>query len=318
MQMDAIRLYCDIAHHRSFSKAAAAHGVTQSAASQRIQSLEKELSIRLIDRSKRPLELTAAGKLFHEGCWGIIDRYERLKRRVVGVGRGDAGPLTEPLRGEVTIAAIYSAGIDLLSRVKAGFQAEHPEARVRISYLQPEAVYRSVRAGRCDLGILSYPRQWRDLASVPLRDETMVVVGRAGHPLWASIRNRPAGPADLAQAPMVGFDPSLPINRRIRGYLRGHGVSPEIVNQFDNIDTIKMFVAETDAIALLPDRTVQREVSAGALAMAPLEPRMVRPVGIVYVRRREPGPLVRSFVDYLSNHQASQPAAYPSAAAMPV
>ena len=316
--MDAIRLYCDIAHHRSFSKAAAAHGVTQSAASQRIQSLERELSVRLIDRSKRPLELTAAGELFHEGCRGIINRYEQLKRRVVGVGRGDAGPLAEPLRGEVTIAAIYSAGIDLLSRVKAGFEAEHPEAKVRISYLQPDGVYGSVRGRRCDLGILSYPRQWRDLVSAPLRDETMVVVARAGHPLPASIGKRAITPADLAGTPMVGFDPSLPISGRIRDYLRAHGVSPEIVNQFDNIDTIKTFVAETDAVALLPDRTVQREVSAGALAMMPLEPRMVRPVGIVYARRQEPGPLVRSFIEYLSNHQASSPAAYPSAAAMPV
>ena len=300
MQVDAIRLFCDVAQHRSVSKAAAMHRVTQSAASQRIQALERELHARLIDRSKRPLELTAAGELYYDGCRKMIDRYEQLKRQVASLGTGESAV---DIPGVVTIAAIYSAGIDLLNQVKAEFEAEHPKAKVRISYLQPQNVHDRVLHEQCDLGILSYPERWRDLASIPLRNETMVVVARPTHAL-ASAGTVQA--AQLAEHDLVSFDPSLPIGRRIRRYLRGHAGETNIVNQFDNIDTIKTFVAETNTVAILPERTVQREVAAGVLATAPLAPLLERPVGIVYHRQRERGAPARAFIEHLLTHQPTE------------
>ncbi|MBI1374839.1 MAG: LysR family transcriptional regulator [Phycisphaera sp.] len=294
MLFDAIRLFCDVAQHRSVSKGAEAHGVTQSAASQRIQVLEKQLGVRLIDRSKRPLQLTPAGELYHQGCRRILEEYERLKHQVTGAAE-------DTLRGEVTVAAIYSAGIDLLSQVKADFEATHPFATVSIKYEQPDGVYDRVSHEQCDLGILSYPERWRDLIATPLREEIMTVVVRAGHELAgrASI-----DASELTDHEMVGFDTTLPIARRIKAYLREHQSTPEIVNQFDNVDTIKSYVRETDAVAILPDRTVRREVSAGVLASIRLEPTLTRPLAVVYPRNREPGPLTKAFIEYLLKHRS--------------
>src|ERR1051325_1033651 len=137
MQLDAARLFCEVAQHRSVSRAAELHGVTQSAASQRLQALEKEIGARLIDRSTRPLSLTAAGELYFRGCRRILASYESLKRRVASAGNGHPGaPGTDDpgLRGEVTIAAIYSSGIDLLNQVKAAFERERPRATISITY----------------------------------------------------------------------------------------------------------------------------------------------------------------------------------------
>ena len=61
--MQTLRLFCDVAACRSVSQAAARHGITQSAASQRVSQFEKRLGVTLIDRSVRPLDLTAAGEL---------------------------------------------------------------------------------------------------------------------------------------------------------------------------------------------------------------------------------------------------------------
>ncbi len=301
MQIDAIRLFCDVAQHRSISKAAELSGVTQSAASQRIMALEKELAVQLIDRSKRPLQLTAAGDVFHRGCRKIIQQYEQLKLQVTGAAEGT----NDELRGEVTIAAIYSAGIDLMNQVIANWEAEHPRTHVRITYLQPDAVYDGVRHEQYDLGILSYPERWRGMVSVPLREEVMAVVVRAGHELAG--REVVEAP-ELADHEMVMFDPSLPIARRLRVYLREHcgGEMPPVVSQFDNIDTIKTFIAQADAVAILPERTVLREVQAGVLAAVPLTPRLLRPLGIVYARQREQSGLVRSFIEYLLKNQPKQ------------
>ncbi|MCC7205272.1 MAG: LysR family transcriptional regulator, partial [Phycisphaeraceae bacterium] len=62
--MQSLRLFCDVAGHRSFSLAAKKHGITQSAVSQRVGQLEKRLGVTLLDRSVRPLALTPAGELF--------------------------------------------------------------------------------------------------------------------------------------------------------------------------------------------------------------------------------------------------------------
>ncbi len=58
MNLDTLRLYCDVVRLRSFSRGAAANSVSQSAASQAIQQLEAELDVALLDRSRRPPQAT--------------------------------------------------------------------------------------------------------------------------------------------------------------------------------------------------------------------------------------------------------------------
>lgn len=306
--MQTLRLFVDVARCRSFSQAASRHGVTQSAASQRVGQLERRLGVTLIDRSVRPLKLTEAGEAFLTGCDDILERYDRLERKVAGARPGE-------LEGVVRVEAIYSAGIDLLSEVRERFEARYPRVRVEIRYDKPDGVYEAVREGECDLGILSYPQRWAKVGIIGLRDETMVVVCRPGHAL-ADRRTLQA--ADLSGYEMAAFEADLPVGRAIRQYLREvSGTSgPRIANEFDNIDTIKAAVAVTDEVAILPRRTVIREVAAGTLAMAELEPRLARPLGIIFrpsgrSRKRDAvgdraqadfNEGVGAFVDFLIDH----------------
>jgi len=293
-RMQSLRLFCDVASNRSFSQAAVDHGITQSAVSQRIGQLEKRLGVKLINRSVRPLVLTAAGNTFWEGCQDLIERYDLLE---LSVSRFE--PSTQ---GSVRVDAIYSAGIDLLNLIKASFEALHPSVVVTIEYKHPDKVYEAVRDQRCDLGILSYPQRWQQVQVIPLRDESMAVVCSPRHALAGSDF---VEAARLGQWPMVMVDQSLPLGRRIRRYLRQHGVNPNLTNEFDNLDTIKSAVAVTEEIAILPKRTVRREVAAGVLAVVELEPRLVRPMGVIY-RRLNGGkdfpPAVQAFIDFLQQH----------------
>lgn len=294
--MQTLRLFCDVATLRSFSEAAKLHGITQSAASQRIGQLEKKLGVQLFDRSVRPLGTTPAGDIFLEGCQELLDRYNRLQRKVVGMGE-------EP-SGRVRIAAIYSAGIDLLEGVRDGFEGVHPGIAVEIKYKHPDEVYEAVREHQCDLGIVSYPQRWRQVGVIPLRDEVMAVVAHPDHALTRRVRVQPK---DLHGVKMVTFTSDLPVGRRIRRYLKDHGVEPIIEHEFDNIDTIKNAVSLTDGVAILPKRTVMHEVEMGALAAIELEPQLVRPLGIIFrplQRGGEPfSSATKLFVDYLLEHE---------------
>lgn len=288
MQLSAIQLFCDIARQGSISGGARLHGVTQSAASQRIMALERELGVRLIDRGTRPLQLTAAGEIYRQGSEEIIDRYEQLKRQI-------AEP-SGAIGGTVQVAAIYSVGIDLLNQAAERFEERHTKVRVHVDYQQPAAVHKRVRDQRVDFGILSYPQQWRDLAAQPLREETMVVVCAAGHRLAGS---QTLSPAQLVDQPLVGFDSSLPIASQIGAYLRRNGGDPQLSHTFDNIDTIKAFVGHSDEAAILPYRTVRREVEEGVLATVRLEPAVSRPLAIVTPPHRPQSAAARAFIEAL-------------------
>lgn len=292
MQIESIQLFCAVARSRSVSRAARESGITQSAASQRIQALERELSVRLIDRSKRPLELTEAGRVYHRGCRRILDQYEQLKQRIQSASR--------PLRGEIGIAAIYSSGIDWLSAVKEQFEQAHPETTISIDLLQPDAVYEQLRQERCDFGILSFPERWEQMESVLMREEPMSVVAAPNHPIAGRER---VHVRELIGRTMVGFDRDLPIGERIHAYLREHGVRPNIVNRLDNVDTVKTYVTETDAVAILPEPPIHRELEQGLLSRATLGPRLARPLAMMSPSHRQPRPPASAFMDYLLAHQ---------------
>ncbi len=295
--MNDLRLYFDVARCRSFSQAAADHGITQSAASQRVGHLEKRLAVKLIDRSVRPLALTEAGEVFLRGCQEILGLYETVESSIAR--------FRSPADTTIRIDAIYSAGIDLLNQVKEQFEAKHPNIRVVLEYKHPDQVHDAVRHDRCDLGIVSYPDRLRDVQVIPLRDEPMAVVCAPDHPLAG---HEQVDVSTLDGLAMVAFEPSLPVSRRIRAYLREHGVKPTVASVFDNIDTIKSAVAATHGMAIVPKRTVLPEVAAGTLTAAELEPPLTRPMGVIHHCRSGKGfrPAIQAFVDLLLKQAGPQ------------
>src|SRR5437763_10233374 len=82
MQLESLKIFCDVVRWASFSRGAAENGISQSSASQAVHQLETRLGLKLIDRSKRPLVLTPQGKVYYDGCRDLVGRYEELENRV--------------------------------------------------------------------------------------------------------------------------------------------------------------------------------------------------------------------------------------------
>src|SRR6186713_2961492 len=79
MNIDTLSLYCDVIRSGSFSLGAAAHRISQSAASQAVRQLEEELEVQLIDRTKRPFMVTPEGRKFFEACVVMLQNFENAK-----------------------------------------------------------------------------------------------------------------------------------------------------------------------------------------------------------------------------------------------
>lgn len=289
MQIEALKVFCDVARHRSFSLAAQAYGVTQSAASQVVSQLEKRMGgVQLIDRSTRPLQLTPLGKRYYEGCRVLLDQYQELESSIRTAGA--------QLAGTVQVAAIYSVLTDMEQYVHR-FLAAQPTTRVLVEYLHPDQVYERVTGGAADLGIVSFPRRSPKLVTLPWRDEEMMLVCSPVHGL-ASLQA--VSMESLMGEKYVHFTRDLLIRKKVDQFLREQGVPVEVVHEFDNIESIKKDVELGSGVALLPEPSVRREVQALTLVARPLQGlRMMRPVGIIHRRQNKLSGTAQRFIALL-------------------
>lgn len=289
MNLETLRLFCDVVRLRSFSQAAAANGVSQSAASQAIQQLEDEMHALLLDRSRRPLHPTEEGRGFYEACRTLVKGFERA--------RADLAASRQRVEGTVRVAAIYSVGLHDMSRHMQPFMSSHPQARVLLECLHPHKVVEAVLSDEADLGILSYPVATRALTVIPLRSEPMVLVT---HPTHRLARRRAVAPADLNGERFVAFDHDLAIRKAIDRVLKQHNVKVDVVMQFDNVETIKQAIGIAAGVSILPRPTVLKEIGIRTLAAAPLSiSGLVRPIAIIHRRGKRLTPAVARFIELL-------------------
>ena len=170
-----LKLFRDIAQTRSFSRAAALNGVSQSAASQHVQDLEQVLGT----QSTRPVNPAAggdaAGQLYCDFCRDVLRRKESSKSR--------SNQLKQEVDGTVRVASIYSVGLSEMVQLEKEFARRQPKAQLEVEYLRPEKVYSAVLADQADLGLVSYPEPSREITVIPWRQEEMVLAAAPDHPL---------------------------------------------------------------------------------------------------------------------------------------
>src|SRR5579871_1063012 len=133
---DSLKLFRDIAQARSFSKGALMNSVSQSAGIQMVQDLERSLGALLLDRSTRPLSVTAAGQMYLDYCRDGLHRYEELLAAL--------GSIKQQVEGTARVASIYSIGLSEMVQIEKELARRHPDVHLDVQYLRPEKVYEAV------------------------------------------------------------------------------------------------------------------------------------------------------------------------------
>lgn len=320
MSLRNVELFCDVVVLRSFSKAAAERDVTQSSVSQSIAALEKRLGVQLIDRGKRPFELTPAGLVYHEGCRTLLDEYRELEDRV--------RKMVDKVVGKVRIAAIYSVGLSEMDRYVARFREVYPDVELRIDYVHPDEVYRRVAADEADLGLVSFPKEGGEFTAQEWQRQPMVLVVPPDHKLADEGRDQSGVPVQAIEGEdFVCFTEELKIRRQLDRWLKAEKVSVNAVHSFDNIENIKRAVEIGSGVSILPQPTVQREVEAGTLLALPLKDvAWFRPIGVIHRRNKTLSTAASKFkellkapvdslppIDRLNGHHKGWPRSEPAA-----
>jgi LysR family transcriptional regulator, transcriptional activator of the cysJI operon len=291
MDLDSLRLFVDLAETGSFSKTAERCYMSQSAVSQRVRALEQEFGQILVERGKgRPgAQFTEAGLRLLEGAREIVARADALKREIAELG--------ETVAGSLRVATVYSIGLHALTPRLTAFLAEYPQVNLHLEYLRTDRIYESLMSGGIDCGIVACPRERAPIEVIPLEEENMVVILPPTHPLG----KYPAVPVEALQdVPFIAFDPDIPTRVLTDGLLKAHGVTVQVVQAFDNIETIKRVVEIGLGIALVPEPTVVREVRDGTLVARSLDGApFTRPTGILVRKGRSRSRALGRFLEMI-------------------
>ena len=295
MDFDHLKLFRDIAHHKSVSRGAALNNISQSAASQHLQELERRFGLTLLDRSTRPLVVTETGRLYLDMCRDILRRREEFDAAL--------DRLRNEVEGTVRVAAIYSVGLSEMSSLEQEFSRRHPDARLDVEYLRPEKVYEAVATDRADLGLMSYAEPTKEVEVLPWREEQMVVAVSPYHPL---AQKTEIALDDLAGIDFIGFDEDLPIRREIDRFLRDNQVHVNVTLHFDNLQMIKEAVAHGSGVSIMPARVMEAEITQGRLIPIPIAAQeLYRPVRIVHRRKKRFHRAAQAFLELLQEQPAT-------------
>lgn len=291
MHIETLKTFCDLVDAGSFTRAAAQNLVSQSAVSQQVRALEGRYGHRLLERGPgRGVVLTEAGRLLYVEGKAILGRFRSLEQRL----RQDAPVMA----GTVRVATVYSVGLHALPPYVKQFLRAHPQVNVRVEYSRTDQVYQACLEGTIDLGIVAQPTRRPRIDVLLLRPEPLVLVLSPAHPL---ARERRVPLSRLQDEPFVAFDSSVPTRRAIDRLLKDHGVTAQLVTEFDNIETIKRSVEAELGISILPQNTVRNELRAGTLvAIEFSDGPFTRSVGMIRRKNAELTLAARAFFQMLA------------------
>ena len=289
MQVESLKVFCDVVESKSFSKAAVLNFISQSAVSQQIRSLEERYDQKLIERGKRNLTPTHAGQILYEVAKDVTARLEEMEHRLQ--------KLSKSVGGTVRVATIYSVGLHELHPYLTGFMRLYPGVRLRVEYNRASRIYDDVVGNAIDIGIVAYPARRSGVEILPFRSDELVLVCPVHHPFagFKKVEIR-----KLTGQPFIAFDRDVPTRRAIDRILREHDARVNVVMEFDNIETIKRAIEIESGVSILPMMTVEREVTLGTLAAVRfVKYSYSRPLGILVKRGREIPSAMQRFLDVL-------------------
>jgi DNA-binding transcriptional LysR family regulator len=289
MQIESLKVFCDLTETESFTKAAQINSVTQSAVSQTISSLERQFKSLLIERSKKNFRLTAEGEVLYDYSKQILATYDALHSKLQEI--------QDIISGNIRVATIYSIGLHVLPPYLKKFLKGFPTVNVHVEYRRPDQVYEDVLGNVVDLGLVAFPARDAKLEIVPLRKDPLVLICHPQHP-FAKLKSTKL--KALSGQKFVSFEKDIPTRKALDRILKDHGVTVNHVMEFDNIETVKRAVEIDSGVAIVPLETIRQEVANGSLAAVQLEGGdCYRTLGIIYKKNKVLSPAIKQFIALL-------------------
>jgi DNA-binding transcriptional LysR family regulator len=277
-----------VAHEGTFGAAAASLGYTQSAISQQIQTLERAVGERLVDRPGGPrrVSLTEAGEVLLRHAERVVAGMEAAWADLQALSAGDAGTLR--------VGTYQSVGARILPDLMRRFVAERPGVEVHLTEsTSDQELLDEVERGETDLTFTVLPLSGGPFEAVELMRDPYLVVAAADSPLARA--GRPPTLAELGQVPLIGSRNCF-AGEQTERLVQSRGVELNIVFRSDDNGTVQGLVGAGMAAALMPALAIEPNDDQ-IVALTTAEGLPPRRIALAWHRHRALSPAARTFID---------------------
>jgi DNA-binding transcriptional LysR family regulator len=288
MDLRHLRYFVAIVEEGQFVRAAAELHVAQSALSQQIRDLERELGAELLHRDRRGVTPTAAGEVLLGHARALLERAE--------LARAEVAQLTGVITGTLRIASGSPSGPVPLPATLAEFQRRHPAVEIVIRDAPSEELIRWLEDGTVDVAVITFApdRLPARLQGTLITQEWMLALVPYGHALASQ---RQVSLAELAAEPLVTFPHGSGVRQTIDEGFRVAGVPRPSVTA-ETIDPLAMIelVGVGLGVAIAPPSFANLTTPAvRAVELAP--PGLLENVTLAWPRERRALPALDAFLE---------------------
>jgi DNA-binding transcriptional LysR family regulator len=285
MDLAQLEVFLTVAREGRFSRAAEKLFRTQSAISQTIHKLEEELGEPLLDRSSRDGLLTDAGRVLQEYAERLLNLRNDAQEALV--------ELRELHKGKLAIAANEFTALYLLP-VLGEFRRLHPMIKIVVQRSLGSHIPDDVLRHNCELGVLTYDPQEPQLCSTVVYLDELIFVVPPNHPL---ARAQQVSIRQLGAESFVAHIVSSPYREKVIQAFKRHKTPLHMDIELPTLQAIKRFVAMGNGVALLPEISVENELTRGELVrIAVRELRLHRKLRLVYRKSASLSHAARAFL----------------------
>ncbi|HEX3804277.1 MAG TPA: LysR family transcriptional regulator [Solirubrobacteraceae bacterium] len=285
MELRQLEHFVAVAEDESFTRAARRLGYVQSALSVSIQSLERELSLRLFERTTHRVRLTEAGRALLPSARATI--------AAAGGFRDEAAAVNGVLRGRLRIGLMQSFNVLNVPRLLGRFHREHPdvELTVRPAVGGSATLLSAVATGELDLAFIAVAEPPTGLRMLPLIQEPLQLVASEGEalPLQRSVKLE-----QLAETSFVDFPIGWGIRTVVDQAFAQLGLQRRIGIEVADVTTFLQLVREGLGVALLPDSLMTADPHG--LRTHPITPTLSWDVAVVAREPEATSPAAEAFL----------------------
>ena len=285
MELRQLRYFVAVAEELHFRRAAQRLHISQPPLTRQIAALEAELGCRLLERTRRRVELTAAGEAFLRQARTMLGELEVAVSTARAIGAGQAGVLR--------IGFVGSALSSIVPAAVQRFRRARPDVEVQLRERSTTQALRALASGELDVGLVRPPIDGDDtlLAEFVMRERTIAAIP-TGHEL-AALRRIPL--ARLAAQPLVMFPRGQApgFHDLLIGRMAATGTTPHVVQYAPEMLTIIGLVAAGIGVSPVPESVAH--VGLDGVAYRPLSGAPDTEL-VAVTRADEVSPLAAAFV----------------------
>ncbi len=175
MEDHRLKAFCLIIEMKSFSRAAEAKFMTQSAMSHLVKNLEDELGVKLLIRKRKTVIPTSAGRVFYEHARQILEQYKKMEN--------DLYAIMHKVKGPLCVGANTTAATFLLSQVFYSFSKSYPEVHIQLSVSNNEGIMNDLQKGRIDIGVVEGKMGNSKFFYTEIAEDEIVIIASDDNPL---------------------------------------------------------------------------------------------------------------------------------------